>query len=356
MINQQRLINTFCDLVRIDSPTGQEQNVAQYIQNWLQKNLAINPQQDNLYNVFATYEGGDNKTLLLNAHTDTVEPGCGIEPIVTNEKITSAGNTILGADNKAALAAILEAVLTIHENNLPHPSLELLFTSQEESENVGALQFDHTQIKSKDGYCFDCAQPIGNIIIASPYYIRFDVTITGKEAHASKPEQGINIIPLLQKYLQNIPLGNVDDCLVNIGLISAGTARNTIMGTAKLSGEIRGFHENKVLAKLEELKNIFRSQEGIETIFTHYKENDGYIIDQNNKHLLYTEKILQNNKIKTHRIFDGGCSDANIFRTKGINIINVAEGIYHPHTTNEYVKLSEFKTLTNLMIKLITKY
>lgn len=356
MINSERLINTFCDLVRIDSPTTEEQNIAVYLQNWLQENLSVTSTQDNVFNVFAKYPGSKQKKLLLNAHTDTVEPGRGITPIITENKITSDGTTILGADNKATLAAILEAVLTIHEQGLPCPSLELLFTSQEEAENIGAIEFNSSLISAQDGYCFDCAQPIGNIIIASPFYIRFDVTFTGKEAHASKPEQGINIIPLLQNYLSQIELGKVNDCLVNIGILSAGSARNTIMGHAKISGEIRSFHKDKIYEQLQIIENIFQSSSNVTVKFSSYKENDGYIINENNKHLLFTQKILTENNFPTQLIYDGGCSDANILRAKGINMINVAEGIFHPHTVNEYVDIQEFKKLTNLMIKLITEY
>ena len=181
MPNQERLINDFCDLVRIDSPSGEEWDVALHVSDRLSK-LGFQVARDEHGNVIAR-EDGDNP-LLLSAHMDTVDPGRSIRPQVVGERITSDGSTILGGDCKAGVAAILEALQTVHEDSRARRPVQVVFTRGEEIGLVGASNLDFSMITSTEAVVFDGNGPVNSITGGSPTYMAFDIDIKGRGAHA----------------------------------------------------------------------------------------------------------------------------------------------------------------------------
>ena len=192
MINRDRLVKTFCDLVRIDSPSGEEEAVAQELIKRLE-GMGLNVQRDDYGNLVAN-DGGNNP-ITLSAHMDTVEPGRGIQPLVELDRIVSDGTTILGGDCKAGVAAILEALESVLEDGTPHGAIEVAFTREEEIGLVGARNLDLSLLKGKEAVVFDGEGPPSQITSSSPTYIGFDIEITGRAAHAgAEPEKGISAI------------------------------------------------------------------------------------------------------------------------------------------------------------------
>lgn len=355
-MNKQSL-QTFFDLVQIDSPTGEEEALAIYVEKLLKEVGCSFVKRDSANNVFARIEG-DGESLFFSAHLDTVEPGRNIKPQLSGEYITSDETTILGGDNKIALAGIIETLRFIRDKK--HRPLELILTTSEESGNFGSVAFDVSQLQSKKGYCFDLSHPIGSYVVSSPYYERFDITIRGKAAHASRPEEGHNILPILQELLTKIPIGAIDtETTCNIGTMQVGDARNTIPGHAVIRGEIRSLREEK----LEKQKEIIRTAIAEGNANTNYRiteewlrENPGYqhTSSEAQAFIQETERVIQSLGI-TPRKFDGSnISDANIFNDKKLLCLNLADGTEFSHTVHERIKISEYEKLIQLMIALIT--
>ena len=198
MIDKNRLIVTFLHLTAIDAESGDEAEMRAYLTGALAK-LGIPSETDDAGNLFARLPGtrtGD--ALLFSAHMDTVSPGRGKKAVRHPDgRITSDGTTVLGADDAAGIAAILEALTVIQENALPHPDIELLFTAEEERFCPGSARFDYKKLRAKTAYVLDLTGPVGTAAIAAPTILSVDVTVRGRAAHAGfAPEDGINALSI----------------------------------------------------------------------------------------------------------------------------------------------------------------
>lgn len=351
-INQQRLLNTFLDIVQIDSPSGHETAMTKNISERLSA-MNIESVIDDAGNVIANIPG-EGPALLLNAHLDTVEPGRGVQPIIEDGIIKSSGDTILGADNKAAVAALLEALCVLKEQQTTHPPLDIVFTVSEEVANNGAIALDYSKIQAKHGYTFDSGDPVGTITIASPYYNRFDIEITGTAAHASRPEQASNVLPVLQEALSAVQLGRISDNTVcNIGMIAAGHARNTIPGNVTIRGEVRSFYESELHSVTNNIINTFTSvatQQKMEIRHDVVMENEGYVFLEDDEFVQYTVRAVEKTGYTSVLKRSSECYDANIFNSNGIRVLNIANGAQHMHTVNEQIAITELEYLANTML------
>ncbi len=345
MISQKRLVKTFLELVKIDSPSGKEQEIAKEVAKRL-KALGGKVTIDKVGNVIGKFPG-KGEPLMLNAHLDTVEPGRGIKPIIKGDRITSDRTTILGGDCKAGLAVILEALTSLKEEKAAYLPLEIVFTVQEEVSLLGSKSLDYSKLESKRGLVFDGGPETERIDISSPTYLRVDIIIKGRSAHAGfEPEKGVSAIQIAGHIISQLKLGRIDEeTTANIGLISGGTVRNAIPDLVYLKGEIRSrnpkklikheFHFREVIDRV--LKNFPQSE--IETVIE--KEIDGYVLTKNHKMLLYASSIFSKMNLKPIHQHSGGLTDANIFYANGIEVVNVGIGNYLAHTTREYVIIPE---------------
>ncbi|HVZ12389.1 MAG TPA: M20/M25/M40 family metallo-hydrolase [Patescibacteria group bacterium] len=356
MVNQDRLVRTFIEIAKIDSPTGFEKDISIHIVNLLKK-MKVSYTTDKFNNVVG-YLPGSGEPLLISAHMDTVEPGRSIKPIIKNGKIRSDGTTIIAGDNKMALAAILEAVECIIESGQKSRPLEIVFTSYEESGSYGVEGLDYKKLKSKNGYLFDVSLPIGTIITASPFYDRFDLEILGKASHASIPEDGINVVSVFYEALKHIKLGKVDsESYVNIGLVKAGDAINTVPEKMIISGEVRSFSGEKQRKHVDKIEKTFRDaavKYGAKINWKNLRENEGYLYSKSYPFIKDTELKMEKIKIKPVLRWSGGCSDANVFIKKGIKVLNLGNGVKNPHTTREEFSISDMVKISNLILSLST--
>lgn len=347
------LINTFFELVKIDSPTGKEEKVALYIISFLE-HQDFDVERDDYGNVYA-HISGKGEPIFFSAHLDTVEPGRGINPKIDGEFIVSDGTTILGSDDKVGISAILDAVSHLPKNHRP---IELVFTLSEEIGNYGAINLDYSLLQAKRGYCFDLSQPVGTIAVASPFYERFDIKLIGLSAHASHPEEALNVLPALAEILEISPLGKVDEnTFFNIGVVHGGDVRNTILGEIYLKGEIRSF----VGDGINDTKTLFRknvmsiaNKYGLEIEEDWVLENPGYkhISKESQAFIKETEDVIKEIGLKPLITQTAGVSDANIFNVKELICLNLGDGSEFSHTTKERVKIPELENLSKLITAL----
>lgn len=351
-MQENRLVQTFLDLVKIDSPTGREEKVRGYVSHFIQK-LGLKSFQDTRGNLIVKVDG-IGETLLLGAHLDTVEPGRNIKPQVKDGIIRSSGKTILGADNKVAVAAMLEVLKSIAENKTKTKSLDIVFTLAEESGEFGSSKLDYSKVSAKKGYTFDSLSALGTIVTASPFYNRFDIKIIGKSTHASTPEEGVNTLKILGGVLNKIKLGKVNDkTIVNIGMVSCGNGINTVPGETTIKGEVRSFVEKDaescsqdMIRRLKETALQFGGTIKAEI----FRESSGYEYEVDDEFIKTTKKTIKDFGLKPFLVKKWACSDANIFNNRNMQILNLGDGVVNAHTVDEHIAIKDLSRLAELVL------
>ena len=373
LINSTRLGETFQFLAEIDSVSKEEGEISLEIEKIL-KGLGAKTFFDNAGdkigsgtgNLLAKFKGTVSAPpLMLNAHMDTVEPGRGIKPVFTDGIFTSAGDTILGGDDKSAIAIIFEVIRVLKENSISYSPLEIVFTVCEEVGLLGAKNLDFSLISAEYGYSLDSAETEG-LVTNAPAANRLKFVIYGKDAHAgASPEKGINAIWLASRAIADLNTGKIDDeTTCNIGTIQGGTATNIVPAIVTVKGEARS-HDQK---KLDNITNIMVSS--FKNTIKKYTDES---IDKNLPRLkYYVEKEFPMNNIPhDHRVVTlameagknlgkkmvlkktGGGSDANIFFEQGIMTAVLGTGMRDVHTIRENIRLADMVSSAELLLEII---
>lgn len=372
MINEKRLVDHFIKLSKIDSPSRHEGTISKHLKLILQ-GLGANPTEDGAAkttggesgNILGEVKGNKSSapTIVLNAHMDTVAPGRDVQPVIRDGVIYSSGNTILGSDDKSGIAIIVEVILTLKEQALPHGDIEVLFTVCEEVGLLGAKSFDTSLLDAKFGYSLDSTK-VGTLVIAAPSANHIKFTIYGKEAHAGvAPEDGINAIKLAGLALATMPLGRIDEeTSANIGIIQGGTATNIVPGMVVLEGEARSHCAEKLRKQTDTMVNCVK--EAVNSANGERKDKDGARLDVEislDFPLMHLDKESRPVKL-AHRaamkldrvlsvIVGGGGSDANVFNGKGIEMAIMPTGMTDVHTSNENIKIDDMMTTAELLLQ-----
>ncbi|MCS7201630.1 MAG: M20/M25/M40 family metallo-hydrolase [Dictyoglomus sp.] len=363
MLSKERLIKRFEEMVKISSPSLKEKNFCDYLKKELER-LNLPYKEDNAGekiggnsgNLIINFEGKGDPIFLV-AHMDTVSPCENIIPNINGEYIKSSGNTILGADNKSAIAAILEAVEAIIEDNLEHRNIEIIFTVAEEIGLLGAKNLDFSLIKSNEGYVLDSDGELGSVILRAPYHSRFFLNIYGKASHAgAEPEKGLSAILLSSEFILNLPWGKIDeDTTGNVGIIRGGRATNIIPDEVYLEGEFRSLDLEKLnlcFKNFEEQLKIIEIKGGKWNL----KKEDlykGYSFNEKDPIIERLKPIFENLNYKlTFRSTKGG-SDANIFNERGLKALNIGIAVENPHSVDERIKIDHLFGLSKIVYYLI---
>jgi len=360
-INSKRLISTFINLASIPSPSWNEHKVIAYIEKRLKK-LGIKFEKYSCgasFNLLSVLDGGSpKKPVLLSAHMDTVTPCDKVNPIISGGKIMSDGTSVLGSDNKAAIAMFLEAFEVMRENSMPHGRIEMLLSCAEEVGLCGAKNFDISLLKAKTGYVLDSSGPIGAMILKAPYQYDLKLIVKGKAAHAGmEPEKGVNAIAALAGIISKLPNGRLDhETTINAGIISGGHATNVVAPEASCLFEMRSID----VKKIKELERNVRETAkqvcasfGARLYIEKTVQYHGFILKKNNPVVKYAEKAMRAVNIKPLYASSGGGSDTNIFNKSQINAVNLSSGMNNVHTTSEFIKIKDMIKGADLVLSLI---
>jgi tripeptide aminopeptidase len=353
-MQEDRLTKTFLDLVKIDSPSGYEEDVRKYIIEFIGK-LGLKPFQDKRGNLILKTDG-IGESLLLGFHLDTVEPGRSIKPQIKDGIITSDRNTILGADNKVAIAAILEVLKYSLEKKILTKPLNIVFTLAEEAE-FGSTELDYSKIEAKKGYIFDSLEPVGSVIAASPFCNYLRIKIIGRSSHASLPNEAINALKVLSIAISKIKLGKINEkTIANIGVANAGHVPNSIPGEAKVRGEVRSYTKEEVKKYSSLIVDQFRniaSEFGAKIESEIIESCPGYEYFTKDEFVQETIRKIKRFGLSSHLIKKWSASDANIFNAHGIKTLNLGDGVQNAHTVNEQVSIKEMMKLLKLILYLV---
>lgn len=351
----ERMINQFMEMVKIDSESGNEERMIHYLQEEFTK-IGAKAEKDSYGNLIAKLPAKNcesKETILLSCHADTVKPGIGIEPILKDGVIRSKGNTILGADDKAGIAEMLEA-LRIAE---VRPPVEVAISRQEEVGLLGVKNLDFTKLTAKKGFLLD-NDTLDTIVIGGPSYFIIDVTVTGRAAHAGmEPEKGINAIQAASQAISKLKLGRLDhETTANVGIINGGVVRNGVPETVTFLAECRSLTHSKAEKLAEEMKQII-SQEvnnyGAKAEIKVENMCKAVSISENSPVVEISKKALKKTGIDATTTFITGFTDASIYNNHGIEMSVVGIGARLEHSTEEHIYIDDMKKALVMVVELL---
>jgi len=361
-----RLNDTFAELCRIESPSGRERACADRVSEEL-RGLGLVVEEDgagaevgsDAGNLLARVPGGRPQSILLCAHLDTVPPLAPIEPVVVDGGWENAEEGILGADNKAAIAVIIELARRFAaRGERPPVGLELLFTVSEENGLRGAKAFDAARLSSEFGYVFDHASPIGGIVVAAPTYDKIVAVLHGRAAHAGiRPEEGRSAIAAAARAIAAMRLGRLDEhTTANVGTIAGGTATNVVPERCRLDAEVRGLDDDRVAEVVTEIvDHLTDAANGAECDLdvTVERQFQGYRSKPGAPHIAAAARALENCGYEPHHLVTGGGSDANAFQSAGLPCANLADGTERNHEPGERISIDALEGMLEVAIALL---
>jgi len=368
MVNKQRLVGELLELIQINSLSSKEGTVAKVLVDKLEQ-LGFEMYIDDAGvivggetgNVIATLKGNrPGKAVLFSAHMDTVNPGEGIKPIIdeVNGIIKSDGTTILGTDDKSGIAAILEAVRIIKENNIDHGDIQIVFSIWEEGGLIGAKYLDYSKINADYAFVLDGAGTPGEIIVKAPAQDSINVKIKGKAAHAGvSPQEGISAIMVAARAIDKMKLLRIDEeTTANIGIIKGGIATNIVMPEVEILAEARSLDVSKLDSQTKHMADVFKQAAADFDAKVEIKIHrlfGAFNVDENDEMVTMLKKVFTSIGIEPSVISTGGGSDTNILNANGIKVVNLGVGMEKIHTLGEYITIKSLINSARMVVEII---
>ncbi|MBI4792231.1 MAG: M20/M25/M40 family metallo-hydrolase [Deltaproteobacteria bacterium] len=376
-LNADRLSRTFVALCEIDSPSKGEGKLSLFLQD-LFRGLGA----DRIFadgsapltgsdcgNLVVRFAGSrsDAEALFFNCHLDVIHPCAGVKVRRIGDQFSSAGNTVLGADDKAGIAILIEVLTSLREEKRPFPPVEFIFTTCEEIGLRGAKAFDPLSLTARYGYALD-STGIDNVIVGAPASCAITAEIHGLAAHAGlRPQHGINAIHLAAQAVARLQLGQLDaDTTANIGLITGGTATNIIPDYARVDGEVRSHNLLTLQATIAHFQMVFADVVAgwhdpahlISTlpslVFAAPEQYPLMDLAVDNPAVVRARLAAASLGRSLRFIKAGGGSDANIFNAAGLATAILGIGMENVHSTSENILLPDMLRTAELVSSLIT--
>ncbi|MDI6799109.1 MAG: M20/M25/M40 family metallo-hydrolase [Actinomycetota bacterium] len=369
MIEADRVTRTFTDLVKIKSESFKEKEVAKYIINKLAAkgvNVRTDAIQDKVGSdtgnvVFRVFGKKELPNILLMAHMDTISHKGNVTPVISaGGIITSGGETILGADNKAGIAAIIEMVEAIHFKDFEHGDIVGIFTVAEEVGSIGTKSLDFASLNVDYAFVLDGEGEVGSIITKSPTQKMVKAKFLGKSAHSGiNPEDGIDAIRAAARAISFMKLGRVDEeTTANIGVIRGGSSFNVIADEVILEGEIRGFSEGRIAMQIKDMTaicNDWADRVGADVELDIKTGFQGYDLSDDEPIVRMAMESIRSIGLEPRLVSSGGGSDANILSEKGIKTINLATGMKSPHSVDESIEIDDLANLSRVILEIVKR-
>jgi len=352
----QRMVEQFMEMVRIDSESGDEAAMMEYLMQAIPAEGG-QAELDGYGNLIARFpaKGCQGKdAILLSCHADTVKPGKGIEPVLEGGVISSKGDTILGADDKAGIAEVLEALRAAEVR----PPIELAVSRQEEVGLLGVKNLDFSKLTAKKGFLMD-GDVLDTIVIGGPSYFAIDVSITGKAAHAGmEPEKGVSAILAAAKAITALRLGRLDhETTANVGVIEGGIIRNGVPDRCKLLAECRSADHKKAIDLNAEMLKIIREQ--VESVGAKVEITSDNLcravdIPEDSWTVNIAKQALKEKLgIDARCVFITGFTDASIYNNEGVEMAVLGIGAQNEHSTEERIPVVEMERAVTMLVEIL---
>ena len=351
----ERMVRQFMEMVRIDSESGNEARFMQYLLGEVGR-LGGEGALDGYGNLIASFparRSSRTEPILLSCHGDTVKPGVGIEPVLTDGIVRSKGDTILGADDKAGIAEVMETLRTAPVR----PPIELAVSRQEEVGLLGVKAMDFSRITARSGFLMD-NDTLDTFVIGGPTYIAVDVTVTGRAAHAGmEPEKGINAIRAAARAIAALRLGRLDgETTANVGVITGGLIRNGVPALCSFLAECRSGDHGKAEVLAEEMARTIREHveaEGAKVEITVDEKCRAVQIPEDAWTVRVAKQALATVGIDAKAVFITGFTDASIYNNRGIEMAVVGIGAQNEHSPEECIATADMEKAVAMLTEIL---
>jgi tripeptide aminopeptidase len=360
------VLDLFLELAAEPSPSGEERAVADRVIGYL-RDCGLAPDEDDsgpsiastAGNVFVRLEPTTaGEPVFLCAHFDTVPPTDSIDPVVEDGIVRNAQPTILGGDNKAAIAVMLEATRRVLAENRSHAGLELVFTPKEEVGLLGAYAFDHSRLSARTGYVYDQAAAIGEVILGAPSAQQLDITFHGRAAHAGMyPEEGRSAIAAAARAISEMRLGRIDEeTTANVGEIRGGTAANIVPEWCTIVAEARSHDDRKLADIVQAMQDAVTFAAGVAECQVETKAKRtyrAYRFKRGDLPVRLAAEALERCGFEPTYNLSGGAADANVFNERGLQCVNLANGMAEIHTPDENIAVADLEAMVEVTLALL---
>lgn len=351
LINRERLLKQFVQLLNINSPSRKEGEIGAVLVERL-KSLGFEVKFDDAGeklkgecgNLIATLpaSGSGFRNILLCAHMDTVQPTEGIRVIREGGIIRQEGAAVLGADDKAGVAAILEGLQSALENNDPHGQVQVVILICEEIGLLGSKALDMGLVDSDYGFVLDSGQPVGHLVSEAPHHENIKALFTGKAAHAGVcPEEGIDAVRAACIAVSRMKLGRIDqETTANVGIISGGSARNIVPEKCELRAEARSRDPQKLEQQVRDMRQEMErgaEETGAQVDIRNTREYEGYKHSRESDLIRFALRAADRAGMAPDLVAHGGGSDCNILNARGLPTALIGVGYEKIHTSEEYI-------------------
>jgi len=363
---RDRVAAVFAELAAIPSPSRQERAVADRVATYLGA-LGLSAHEDDAASAIGGSCGnltcrvsgkGDTAAILLGAHLDTVIPTADIEPVLRDGVFSNANDTILGADNKAAAAAMLVATERLLASSEPFPTYDMVFTVAEEVGVMGAKLVAKELLSGPFAAVFDAAGAVGGITVRAPSQQSIVATFRGVAAHAGlEPERGRSAIEAAARAIASMQLGRLDEeTTANVGVIEGGSAQNIVPDRCVVRAECRSHDEAKlarVAAGIVDALQRGAAELGVDVDIDMVHGYRAFALSSRSPVVRLAKAAWAELGVKTRLLAAGGGSDANVFNARGLPTVNFDCGMTHVHTPNEHITLDDLERLVGLIEVLV---
>ncbi len=367
MINRERVVREFCELVAIDSPSYEERAITDVLRKKLEaagflvkEDEAASKTGGSAGNLYAFLDGGlDAEPILFCGHTDTVEPSRGKKAVLHEDgKITSTGETVLGGDDLCGITEILEGVRHLKEEKIPFRPVEIILMAAEEVFGKGAKAYDYEGwgFRSREVYVLDLSGPVGSAALSAPSLIGWEARITGKAAHAGfAPETGVNAIKAASDAIAALTPGWIgDDTTMNIGSVQGGEANNIVPEKCVVKGEVRSLDHEKALAVLDRIRAAFTEHAGSATVdFLLDPHLTAFHTPEDHPVVRRFKRACERLGLPGRTTVTLGGSDNNILVQHGLTGIVLSCGMREVHSTREYTLAEDLMQGAALVAELL---
>ncbi len=366
-MNRKRLLNTFMDLLKIESPSGREGKISKYVAS-VMRDCGFSVKKDRAGqgfggrcgNMLARVPGGDESlpTLTFVSHLDTVVPNRELRIVFDGKTIKTDGRTILGADDKAGVAVMCELARELSGKASPRCPVELLFSVAEEPGLLGSKNLDFSMLDGRLAFVLDSHTYVGSIVTAAPSAIGITATVRGKAAHAGvEPEKGINSIAIASAAITSMRIGRIDEeTTANIGIIKGGRATNIVPQETVVKGEARSFSEKKLDRQVAHMKEQFVKHAqslGGKVKVEITREFTTFVVAKEDPIVRLALAAARRVGRRASILKSRGGSDANVLNEKGIRSVILGMGYKNPHTERESIPVASLYAAAEWAIEIV---
>ena len=360
-----RALDLFLALARLETPPGRERAAIDLVRAELAA-LGVAAEEDDAGpriggdagNLYARIPGtAPGEPIFLNAHVDTVPPEGPIEPVVEDGWVVNANPTILGADNKASVAGMVDGIRRILEEGMPHAGIELVITVQEEIGLVGARAFDCGRLQARLGFVYDVDGPPGRIVMRAPSQITMDATFRGRAAHAGiAPEDGRSAIQAAARALAELEFGRLGPgASRNAGVIAGGRQRNIVPDECRVELEMRSLDDAEVVRLAAETAAALAeaaTRTGCDVDIAERREYTAYAFAPDDPVVRIARQALTAAGCPVEEIETGGGADAHAFNDAGLSCVNLSSGMELIHSPDERIRVEHVDALSDITVEL----